>query len=358
MKKAQFKQGFFNLYQEDQNLYLALPHSRLKEEFFLFSSLSAGLYGGLLLPSMPLNQDRVYFEKQGDRIRLNRRDSTRRANQGSPEEKSLRKTQLDSLIHGFKILAADKKKKIYLISLNSWLWKAGGKIIPQWILNFFSLSGTDLSQTWWIRIQTFPDNLELEFQTTLKGQGASLGSDTSNQSRLVFSLVRKSDSQYKPRAADDRVGYFTRDQIDFSNPLKDDGVQRVIKRWNLEKAEPKLKLSVVKKPIVFHLMDDIPTRFRAVIRSESGHGVQPFGSFGSISPVIEKSGKLFILSKRQQQLFTGTPQLIVIIDDVHVSDESPHDSERAINRLTFEEVRAGQWFITGFQGAIGQGASW
>jgi len=293
VKKAQFKQGFFNLYQEDQNLYLALPHSRLKEEFFLFSSLSAGLYGGLLLPSMPLNQDRVYFEKQGDRIRLNRRDSTRRANQGSPEEKSLRKTQLDSLIHGFKILAADKKKKIYLISLNSWLWKAGGKIIPQWILNFFSLSGTDLSQTWWIRIQTFPDNLELEFQTTLKGQGASLGSDTSNQSRLVFSLVRKSDSQYKPRAADDRVGYFTRDQIDFSNPLKDDGVQRVIKRWNLEKAEPKLKLSVVKKPIVFHLMDDIPTRFRAVIRSgvlEWNKAFEALGLLGALEVRLPDEG--------------------------------------------------------------------
>ena len=71
-----------------------------------------------------------------------------------------------------------------------------------------------------------------------------------------------SDPSYKPRAADQRIGYFTTGYTDLGKYKTDDKKIRYINRWHLEKADPSLKMSPPKTPIVFHIEHTTPKRYR------------------------------------------------------------------------------------------------
>ena len=80
-----------------------------------------------------------------------------------------------------------------------------------------------------------------------------------------YSLCELPDSDFKPRLADDRVGFFTTPYQDYTSVLSEDPYVHNINRWRLEKAEPKFKLSPPKKPIVFWLENSIPVEYRDAV---------------------------------------------------------------------------------------------
>ena len=71
---------------------------------------------------------------------------------------------------------------------------------------------------------------------------------------------------YKPRKADARIGYFTTTHLDLAKPGVYDPYVRYINRWHLEKADPKLKMSPPKQPIVFYMEHTVPVRYRRWVR--------------------------------------------------------------------------------------------
>ena len=71
---------------------------------------------------------------------------------------------------------------------------------------------------------------------------------------------------FKPRPADERIGYFTTGYDDYGQYDRDDARVRLINRWHLEKRDPKLKLSPPKQPIVFYIEHTTPVRYRRWVR--------------------------------------------------------------------------------------------
>jgi ribosomal protein S7 len=69
---------------------------------------------------------------------------------------------------------------------------------------------------------------------------------------------------FRPREADERLGYFTTTyrgpgQV---RPQRRQHVTRYINRWHIEKADPKLKMSPPKEPIVYYVEHTVPVRYR------------------------------------------------------------------------------------------------
>ena len=82
-----------------------------------------------------------------------------------------------------------------------------------------------------------------------------------------YSISELPVTSYKPRLADDRVGYFLTVLKDFSKKESDDDrFVRYITRWNLEKADPSAEMSTPKEPIIFWLEKTIPFKYRKPIR--------------------------------------------------------------------------------------------
>jgi len=108
------------------------------------------------------------------------------------------------------------------------------------------------------KAKSFPSNVELAFELPLSsGQFGTL----SYSIRTV-----PQDTGYEPRIADHRIGYFNTTYKDIGDPSNDDPWVRYVTRWHLEKADPSLKMSPPKQPIVFYLEHTIPVRYRRWVR--------------------------------------------------------------------------------------------
>ena len=64
VKKAEKIDGFFTLYRKDNNVYMEVPKSMLKKDFFMYTSLSKGTFGGMMLPHWTLSQQTLYLVYQ------------------------------------------------------------------------------------------------------------------------------------------------------------------------------------------------------------------------------------------------------------------------------------------------------
>ncbi|UCD76104.1 MAG: zinc-dependent metalloprotease [Phycisphaerales bacterium] len=108
------------------------------------------------------------------------------------------------------------------------------------------------------KAKAFPNNVELAFEVPLAG--GRLGT-------LHYSIsALPENTGYKPRPADLRIGYFTTAFRDIGDPSVETPWVRYITRWKLEKADPKLKLSPPREPIIFYLEHTIPVRYRRWLR--------------------------------------------------------------------------------------------
>ncbi len=147
-------------------------------------------------------------------------------------------------------------------------------------LRFFGGSGTGANPRLSTikTVKAFPGNIELAFEMPV-GAG---GLRTFHYS--ISSI--QSNPSYKPREADERVGYFTTTYTDLGRFRDDKKSIRYINRWHLEKADPKLKLSPPKEPIVFYVEHTVPVRYRRWVREGVLYWNKAFERVG-ISNAIE-----------------------------------------------------------------------
>lgn len=107
-------------------------------------------------------------------------------------------------------------------------------------------------------VKAFPQNLEIPV-TVPTGDGQL------TKIHYSISVIPKTD--YKPREADERVGYFLTVFKDFTKN-DPDGTQftRYINRWHLQKRDPSLAMSPPTEPIVFYIEHTVPVRYRRWVR--------------------------------------------------------------------------------------------
>jgi len=132
--------------------------------------------------------------------------------------------------------------------------------------------------------EAFPENIEVGIEVPTSGGQLK----TFHYSISV--IDPKKNKSYKPRRADERIGYFTTSYTDFGKFKEDETRVRYINRWHLEKADPKLKLSPPKKPIVFYVEHTTPIRYRRWVRE----GIEVWNK------AFEKVGIIGAIEVRQQ----------------------------------------------------------
>jgi Met-zincin/Domain of unknown function (DUF5117) len=107
-------------------------------------------------------------------------------------------------------------------------------------------------------IKAFPKNIELEFEGPIAG-------GTIKKFHYSISTIQGSRG-FKPRQADQRVGYFVTTYTDLGKYDAKEKNRRLINRWHIEKADPKLALSPPKEPIVYYIEHTVPIRYRRWVR--------------------------------------------------------------------------------------------
>lgn len=106
--------------------------------------------------------------------------------------------------------------------------------------------------------KAFPKNIVVAFEMPVAG-------GTLKTFHYDIALI-PDNTGYRPRKADQRVGYFTTSYRDLGKFRSDEVWTRYIDRWHLEKRDPKLKMSPPKEPIIFYVEHTVPPRYRRWIK--------------------------------------------------------------------------------------------
>ncbi|MDZ4818662.1 MAG: zinc-dependent metalloprotease [Planctomycetota bacterium] len=268
LKDAEPIKGLIPLYLNESTLYAELNSSHLNRDFIVLISIAKGigqmpLYGGM---SWGFGDDWVWqFRKVDDTIRIVRRNVRFKATKGSPEDKAVGLAYTDSVLFSLPILTTGPNGGS-VVDLSS-VFMSDLPQISQALPGFMFSSNKSNIQ----KVNGYEDNIELQIAATYASSGL-LELDSVADSRgatinVHYSISALPDTGYRPRLADDRVGYFLTVLKDYSQKSDEDQFVRYINRWDLVKADPSLELSPPKKPIVFWIEKTVPFKYRAAIRS-------------------------------------------------------------------------------------------
>ena len=311
--------GLIPLHRKDDKVFAELPDSILGKDLFVLISIARGIGERSVLGGMSwgFGDDWVWqFRKIDDNIQIVRRNVRFFADKGSPEEKAVDLAYTDSVLFSVPI-ATTAPSGAPVIDLAAIFLTDLPRISAT--LPGFSFAR---DRSTWSRVKGFPDNVELEVAATYGSSGAA-EIDTVPDSRgatinVHYSISLLPQNSYKPRLADERVGYFVTALKDFSQKVDEDRFVRYINRWNLEKADAAAPVSPPKKPIVFWIEKTVPFKYRQPIRE----GIEAWNE------AFQKAGFASAIEVRQQP------------------DQTDWDPED-VNYNTFRWITAGAGFAMG-----------
>ncbi len=242
-------QPFFQIWKNTKNgqMLAQLPkdYASSKTRHFIAPTISGGEeYAGLQSDAFY-----VYWKKYGKKIALVQENL---AIKGSDEQSksSVKRLFTDKVLLSLPILTMSK---------------GGGPVIDLDALlvgnaKIFFGSGVSPQSTLLTikKAKVFPSNIEIAFEVPMSNGLLKT---------LHYSISKiQGTASYKPRKADQRIGYFTTSYDDYGKYTDDDTAVRYVNRWNLEKYRPELKLSPPKRPIVFYIEHTTPIQYRRWVR--------------------------------------------------------------------------------------------
>lgn len=233
---------------KDNQVLAAFPQRFEGRRFFMAMTVASGeRYAGLQSGDMY-----VYFKRQNDRMLLLTPHLATRST-GDPQSKaSVERLYTDRVIADLPILTMLPNWGP-VVDLDALLVGEAAK--------FFGPSVTRDAKKHLAAVKTlkaFPGNIEVAFEIPM-AEGVL--------KTLHYSISEiRPNPGFKTRVADERVGYFTTSFADLGKYQSDDSKVRYINRWHLEKADPSLKVSPARNPIVFYIEHTTPIRYRRWVR--------------------------------------------------------------------------------------------
>ena len=262
--------GLFNLWSRatDSQLLGELPKTFAGKRFFIALTVSSGdKYAGLQSGDWV-----VEWRRYDDRLALVAPNLDIRATGDAESRASVKRLFTDQVLLDVPIVA---------------MGPTGGPVIDLDSLlvgnatRFFgsSVRVTNSRISKLVSAKVFPENVEVAFEIV----GSSGRFQTIHYS---FSEVPSTASGFKPRLADERVGYFTTAFSDLSKYTDDATRVRFINRWQLEKRDPALKKSPPKEPIRFYVEHTAPVRYRRWIKAGVDYWNKAFERVGLVDAIV------------------------------------------------------------------------
>ncbi len=233
--------------QKDQGMLAELPRGYENQKHFIALTVASGYeYAGLQSGDMY-----VYWKRIGNRLVLMEPNIETRSTGDNESKSSVKRIFTDRVILDVPIAAIGPNGQPVIDMKDLLVDKAG---------TFFGgqARGANHALATIKTAKAFPENIEIAYEMPMsRGVIQNL--------HYSISLIKGTPS-YQPRVADERVGYFTTTYRDLGKFKENEKWVRYVNRWNLEKKDPKLKVSPPKEPIVFYVEHTTPVRYRPFVK--------------------------------------------------------------------------------------------
>ncbi|MEA5506009.1 zinc-dependent metalloprotease [Halotia wernerae UHCC 0503] len=271
IKDTRKQGGLFTLYrnQEKNKIYLEIKPDQLDKNYLATATLESGIGERGIYSGMPLQDFLFYWQRVDNNLHFVVRNVNFRTHEGDPQARSLARSFSDSVLYSIPIKSIHPERKTILVDLGDLLLKD----LAGLSLSLGISASTD--QSYFGNAKAFPQNLEVESVLNFSSSNGSkkdipnfavLADGRGFTLRIHYSLSQLPDNDYRPRLADERVGYFITAYQDLTKDDRGDPFVRYINRWNLEKQNPKAAISPPKKQIVFWIDNAVPLEYRDAIK--------------------------------------------------------------------------------------------
>ena len=265
---ADGQRSFYTIWtrEKDGQMLATLPSGYESKRFFIALTVASGEdYAGLQAGDMY-----VYWKRYDKRLALIEPNIRVKSTGDQESKSSVGRLFTDRVILDVPIVTMSGGSPV--IDMDALLVGQAGKFFGPRV----RVSNSQLVKI--KKAKAFPKNVELAFEVpTQNGRLQTLHYSISEISGT---------SGYKPRKADERVGYFTTGYRDLGQFKDPETMVRHINRWHLEKADRSLKVSPPKNPIVFYIEHTTPVRYRRWVRQGLLYWNDAFEKVG-ISNAIE-----------------------------------------------------------------------
>jgi hypothetical protein len=247
--------------EKDGQMLIELPRDFASKKYFIAMTVSSGdQFAGL-----QAGDNYVYWRQYNKRLALIEPNVQIRSN-GEPESKSsVKRLFTDKVLLDIPILTMVPRGGPLVDADALFLGNASKFFGP-------SVRIQDPQLVKIVKAKTFAKNVELAFEVV--GAGGKL-----QTLHYSYSEVPE-ESGYKPRKADQRVGYFITNFTDLGSYADDKKSVRYITRWRLEKRDPSLKLSPPVTPIRFYIEHTTPVRYRRFVKQGLEYWNKAFEAIG------------------------------------------------------------------------------
>ncbi|MFO1093145.1 MAG: zinc-dependent metalloprotease [Planctomycetaceae bacterium] len=258
------------MYHNDQQLLVELDGGDLQQEYIILTSIARGIGSGMVIGGMSWNfeDDAIWtFRKSGEKIYVLRRNVRFRATPNSPEASAVELAYSDSVLYVLPIITkapsgADlvDMTRIFMSDDQQIGLALGGG--PR-----FAFSS---DRSTWSKVNAHKGNVQLQVAAVYSGSGTieKVPDARGVQVNVHYSISTLPPlGRYRPRIADDRVGYFLTVIKDFSDKDDDQHFVRLITRWDLQKHDPQIALSTPREPIEFYIEKTVPVFLRPTVEA-------------------------------------------------------------------------------------------
>jgi len=237
IKNTEKLEGLFNLYRKKDfsAIYLEVKPEQLNQNFLCIITLNSGIGQAPLLRGMPLQDIMFYFQQVQNKVNFVVRNVNFRTEVGDPLQRSLDSSFSDSVLYSLPIKSIHPTRQTLLISLNDLLMteKDLSQLSDYLPILLDPSYKKDNNQSYFGETKAFPLNVEIESVYGFKSDNPLVSIPSLPDSRGFTLQVRYSFSEmpmnngYRPRLADERVGYFVTAYRDFSEKRKEPFVRYI-----------------------------------------------------------------------------------------------------------------------------------
>lgn len=270
IEKKQKLSGMWTIYHSDQQMLVELSPAALKQEYIMVPAISRGISRGDVLGGMTwgFGDDVIWaFKATQDKVYVIQRNVRFTAKANSPEASAVKLAYSDSILHALPVLTKSPSGGLLLDMTR--VFMNDDLSVGRAIGTGFRLA-TD--RTTFSEMKAFKKNVEIELNAVFSGAGRL---DTVPNAKGVQVGIHYSVSVlppvgsdgYKPRVADDRIGYFLTAIKDFSEEDDPEHFKRYINRWHLQKLDPSIDRSPPKEPIRFYMENTVPVYLRPTVEA-------------------------------------------------------------------------------------------
>ncbi|MDN3667220.1 zinc-dependent metalloprotease [Algibacter miyuki] len=297
-KAAISDEGLFKTHQVGDAYFFEIPMDYLGIDMLLVSRLAklpADLGGGYINAGTKTGTRLITWERFQDKILIKEKSYNAVAEDNLPINISVKQNNYEPTLHAFDISAFNADSTAVVIDVTKFYATDVKAIsgLSSKLRSTYKVKNLDASRSFINSVKSFPKNIEVVQDMTYNAaEPPAFKSAESISIQMNQSMILLPENPMQRRFADERVGWFTFDQIDYGSEALKSKTNTYIRKWRMEPKDPEAyargELVEPIKPIVYYLDPATPEKLRKYIKEGVELWQKPFEKAGFKNAIIAK----------------------------------------------------------------------